>query len=85
MIGIWSTQILPIDYIDYTKHWPNVTDNSLRSDLSMKQAQHQTGTYARGFLLWNQYTDPIEDENVTIYVAIINLYTKQRQFKTQTK
>ena len=45
MIGIWSTEILPIDYIMY---WQNVADNSLRSDLSKQQAQHQTGKYARG-------------------------------------
>ena len=33
------------------------------------KTQHQTGTYARGTtVLWNQYTDPTEGENLMKFI-----------------
>ena len=62
-----------IGIADYQMYRSNVTDNSLRDQTQQIQTQHQTGTYARG--LWNQYTDPIEGENL-MKIIILCSYEK---------
>ena len=76
-----------IDRLDYTKHWPNVADYSLitwSADQTWQiihcerpdKFRHNTKQAHLQGVLWNQYTDPIEDENDVI------IYTR---CKTKTK
>ena len=67
-----------IGIADYILYWPNVADNALWEPTWQIKAQHQTGTYARGFTMESVYWS---HRGWKCY----NLYMKQRQNKTWTK